>query len=232
MKQLLVLIFCSLLFGRCTGVTGSGRSIKENRTVGNFTGLSVSQSIDVTVRIGNSQSLQIEADDNIIGAIETRVIDGVLEISYADNHSYNNTNVDVEVIVPYLNIIKVSSSAEVVIKDRMRYDGKVRIQGSSSGEVKANIVANGIVAEANSSANIILTGTTISGDFSASSSGEINASNLDCESAVAAVSSSGSIDLNVSKSLNATASSSGDIRYKGSAVVAKTVSSSGSVEKQ
>lgn len=231
MKQVFILFFCSLLLISCAGVTGSGRLVKESRNVGKFTGLSVSQSIIVIVRIGNSQALQIEADDNIIKLIETKVINGILEISYANDYNFNNTTVEIEIIIPYLDLIKVSSSAEILIKDRMRYDGKVKIEGSSSGNVEAMIEANEIVVEANSSANIILTGTTRKGDFAASSSGEIDAVNLECETAIAKASSSGDINLNVSKNLNASASSSGDIRYRGSAVVSKSLSSSGSVEK-
>lgn len=230
-KVLIFFLSSSILLG-CKGITGSGNIVKQSRNVSGFTGLSVGQSIDVTVRIGNSQMLQVQADDNILDNIVTTVKNGILEISYGDYASINNGNVKVLIEVPYLNFIKVSSSAEVNVDGTIRYDGEVKLEASSSGEISGNFEIGEVVAEATSSASINLKGSARNGEFSASSSGEINAIDLECETATAAASSSGSISVNVHKDLKASASSSGDIIYKGAANVSKNVSSSGSIEKQ
>ncbi|MEI9957281.1 MAG: DUF2807 domain-containing protein [Ferruginibacter sp.] len=53
--------------------TGSGNVVTENRTVDNFTGIDVSSSFDVEVKIGSPASVRVEADDNIIKYIVTKV---------------------------------------------------------------------------------------------------------------------------------------------------------------
>jgi DUF4097 and DUF4098 domain-containing protein YvlB len=70
-------------------------------------------------------------------------------------------------------------------------------------------------AEASSSGDVILSGVCRSANFSASSSGDVEAKNLQADAVNANASSAGDITCHAVESLNVTTSTSGNVNYKG-----------------
>ena len=60
-------------FGGANAVVGSGKVVSETREVSGFTSVSVSGSGQAQITVGDSDSLVIEAEDNILPLIETSV---------------------------------------------------------------------------------------------------------------------------------------------------------------
>ena len=229
MKQLLFLLSAIITLISCNYTTGSGNIITENRAVEKFTGIAVSNSIDVEVKMGSVAAVQVEADDNIIKHIVTTVSGGILKIRIENLHSFNNTHTKVYITTPELKSVEASSSAEVKVIDVIKDDGKVTFKSSSSANIEAEVDAPEVTADANSSASITLSGRTKNYKAEVSSSAEINSATLLSENTDVEANSSGSADVYASVTLNAKASSSGSINYQGGAIVKKSVSSSGSV---
>jgi hypothetical protein len=71
-------------------VRGSGKVISERRDVSGFVRVDVCCGMELTLTQGGSESLEIEADDNFMPEIVTRVVNGRLAIEYQDttNVSY------------------------------------------------------------------------------------------------------------------------------------------------
>ena len=229
MKQLLFLLSAIITLISCNYTTGSGNIITENRAVENFTGIAVSNSIDVEVKMGSVAAVQVEADDNIIKHIVTTVSGGILKIRIENLHSFNNTHTKVYITTPELKSVEASSSADVKVMDVIKDDGKVTFKSSSSANIEAEVDAPEVTADANSSASITLSGRTKNYKAEVSSSAEINSATLLSENTDVEANSSGSADVYGSVTINAKASSSGSINYQGGAIVKKSVSSSGSV---
>ena len=229
MKQLLFLLSAIITLISCNYTTGSGNIITENRAVEKFTGIAVSNSIDVEVKMGSVAAVQVEADDNIIKHIVTTVSGGILKIRIENLHSFNNTHTKVYITTPELKSVEASSSAEVKVIDVIKDDGKVTFKSSSSANIEAEVDAPEVTADANSSASITLSGRTKNYKAEVSSSAEINSATLLSENTDVEANSSGSADVYGSVTINAKASSSGSINYQGGAIVKKSVSSSGSV---
>lgn len=232
MKHFLIVFITLITLVSCQHTTGSGNIVTETRNTGSFDAISVGGSFDVEVKNGNSTSVVVEADDNIIKYIQTRVSGNVLKINTEDLHSYSNVHMKVYVTTPGLKAISASASAEVIAEDVLTNSEKLVFKASSSASIRAEVDAPEVVTDANSSATITLKGRTKTHQSEASSSGEIKAFNLLSENTTASASSSGSIEVHASVSLNAKASSSGNIEYKGGATVTKSESSSGSVDKK
>jgi hypothetical protein len=232
MKQLLLLCTAFIVLHSCNYTTGSGNIITQKRQVGNFTGITASQSINVEVTMGAVTEVRVEADDNIMKHIVTDISGGVLKIKIEDMISLSNTHVKVLVIVPGLKSISASSSASVKVLDVIKYNGKISFDASSSADIEAQVDAPEVSAEASSSGAVTLSGRTKNFRAQASSSGHIKAAQLLSENTTASANSSGSIDVHASVTLNADASSGGDITYRGGAAVKKDESSGGSVEKK
>ena len=232
MKQFLFLFFTVIILTSCRFTTGSGNIVSETRNPGSFDAISVGGSFDVEVKIGDIASVIVEADDNIIKYIETRVSGNTLKIRTEGLHNYSDVHMKVYVTVPSLSSISASASADVVVNNILTSISRLTFKASSSASIKAEVNAPEIETEANSSATITLSGKTKSHKTQASSSADIKTFGLLSENTTANVSSSASIEVHASVSLNAHASSSGSIDYKGAAAVTKSESSSGSVDKK
>lgn len=232
MKQFLILVSALLVLNSCDYTTGSGNIITEKRTVADFSGISVSSSIDVEVKIGAVASVEVEADDNIIGHIVTKVSNGILKIGLEDLHSISNAQLKVYITTPVLRTVKASSSSSVKVLDVIKDDGKLSFDASSSADIEAEVDAPEVYAEASSSASVTLSGRTKNYKANVSSSGDIKSMELLSENTDISANSSGSAEVYASVTLTANASSSGSIDYKGAASVKQTVNSSGSVDKK
>lgn len=232
MKQIIFFLITSVLLASCDYTTGSGNIITQNRSVENFSGISVSNSFDVEVKIGLVAQVRVEADDNIMKYIVTNVSGNVLRIKTNGLHNMNNVHLKVYITTPELNSIKASASSSVKVLDVLKNNDKLSFTATSSADIEAEVDAPEVEAEANSSGLVTLSGKTKNYKAQVSSSGDIKSAGLLSENTKVEASSSGSADVHASVSLNAKASSSGLIDYRGAASVQQSVSSSGSVEKK
>ena len=232
MKQILFFLISCVLLASCDYTTGSGNIITQNRSVGNFSGISVSNSFDVEVKIGPVAEVRVEADDNVMKYIVTNVSGNDLRIKVEGMHNINNVHMKVYITTPELNSIKASASSSVKVLDVIKDNTKLHFTATSSADIEAEVDAPEVEAEANSSGSVTLSGKTKNYKAQVSSSGDIKSAGLLSENADVEASSSGSAYVHASVSLNAKASSSGSIDYRGAASVQQSVSSSGSVEKK
>jgi hypothetical protein len=232
MKQIILFLSACIALNSCDYTTGSGHIVNQKRSVSSFTGISVGGSFDVEIKTGDSQQVEVEADDNIIKYVETSVSGGVLNINLEGMHSLNNVHLKVVITTPELASITASASADVKALDQLKGNGKISFEASSSAEIEAEVDAPSIFVDANSSGTVTLKGKTKDYKATVSSSGEIKTFDLLSENTNVEANSSGSAEVHASVHLKADASSSGSIEYKGGASVDKSESSSGSVDKK
>lgn len=232
MKQIFVLFITVFGLASCSYTSGSGNIITENRSVKDFTGISVGGNFDVEVKIGPATEVKVEADDNIMRYIETVVSGNTLKIRTKDLHNYGDVHMKVYITTPSLVKINASASARVDVKDEIKSTEKISFNASSSGNIHADVDAPDVEADASSGAGLNLTGKTRTYNAQASSGGSIKSFDLLSENTIVQVSSGASARVHASISLNAQASSGGTVRYHGDAAVTKTESSGGSINKK
>ncbi len=84
MKKLLFVLFAFISANsfaqKWETIKGNGQVKKETREVSNFTSLSSQGSMNVQISYGNSNSIVVEADENLLPYIETTVENGKLLI--------------------------------------------------------------------------------------------------------------------------------------------------------
>lgn len=231
MKNTLIILFTLVTLVSCQYTTGSGNIITETRPAGNFDGITVGGDFEVEVKIGPVTSVVVEADDNIMKYIEISTIGNTLKISTEDLHNYSDVHLKVFVTTPSLKTIKASTSAQVVVQDVLTGSNKLTFKSSSGANIKSEIDAPEVEADASSGASITLNGKTKTYSTEASSGSEIQSWDLLSENTKVSVSSGASARVHASVSLNATASSGATVSYHGAANVNKTVSSGATVTK-
>ncbi|WMN12546.1 head GIN domain-containing protein [Marivirga salinae] len=216
----------------------------ETRSLSDFTSVSSSQSIRVTLKKGNEPKVDVSTTGELEDVI-TEVKNGNLKIEMESNKTFRNVEVEVTVYFQELESLKASSSSRMMSEDLIEANN-MEIKGSSSARMDLNVKANNIEVSGSSSARIALSAQAVNietqvssscrfnldgnaENFEAqvSSSGRIDASEFSCDNADLAASSSGRIELNVQEKLIAKASSSGRITYGGKPSLVDVNSGSG-----
>jgi len=231
MKNLLILAAIIFSVSSCTHIEGSGNIVTEKRQTGDFKGISVGGSFEVELKTGPT-SVEVEADDNLIKLIETRVSGDILKIEMKEHFSINNGHYKVYITAPEIRTIKCSGAANVKALDVLKSNSKISIDASGAGNVKAEIDAPEVETEASGAGDIELSGRTREYNAKASGSGNIKSSKLLSENTEAEARGAGSVHVHSSVSLQANASGAGSVYYRGGGSVKQSVSGAGSVKSE
>ena len=215
-------------------IEGNGNRKKETRSVGSYTAISSAGSWDVMVAYGESNTIQVEGDENLLEYIETKVENGKLAIKSKRNVNLRTRNkITIYVSLTRLTGVSLSGSGDIIGEGKFSNDGETQFKVSGSGSIKlAFHKVKDVDVSISGSGNIRLTGSAGSVEASISGSGNADCSELNCDDASARISGSGNIKLNANKSVDASISGSGNVSYKGAASdIKKHVAGSGRLVK-
>jgi hypothetical protein len=229
MKQSLFFLLAFFALSSCHFTTGSGNIVSEKRTTSEFTGISVSGGIEVELKVGPVASVTIEADDNIIGHVETIVNEGILKIRTKNLHNTSNIHLKAYITAPAITSINTSGGSDVVVKDVLKSDSKLSFELSGGGSITAAVDAPDVDTDMSGGGTIKLTGRTKNYEAEVSGGGDLHSYDLMSENTKVSVSGGGSASVHASVKLVASASGGGDITYHGAATVEKSISGGGSI---
>lgn len=239
MKKLLFVFFAftslQLMAQPWKSIKGDGNLKKESREIGNFTSISSFGPLDVQISYGTSQSLQVEADGNLLPYIETKVENGKLTIGSKQHFNLKSrSKMVVYVSMTSINSLDQHGSGNITGSGNFSNDGKTQMNVSGSGNIKLDFDSFGSMdLSVSGSGNIKLKGNTVNNITAAiSGSGNIDCTKIKCDNADAKISGSGNIKVDVQKSIIASISGSGNVFYKGDATnVVSKIAGSGKVVK-
>lgn len=214
-------------------IEGNGHIKKESRNVpGGYTAINSSGSWDVMIAYGESNTIEIEGDENLLEYIDTHVEGNRLVIKSRGNYNLNTRNkIVVYVSLTRLTGVHLSGSGDIIGHGRFRNDGNTEFRTSGSGSIRIEGDRFGSVdAHVSGSGQVKIAGSASSLEASISGSGGIDCSKLIADNLSAHISGSGNIRAHASRSVDANISGSGNIIYTGGATdVRKHVSGSGRV---
>jgi Putative auto-transporter adhesin, head GIN domain len=225
----LSLFSCGNSFNIGNGIKGSGNIVDETRTVSqDFKKIKVSQGIKVVVEQSPNSSIAVEADDNIIKHIVTKVENNVLIIE--SDESYNSTKTPVvNVKLPFINGLSASSGSNIRSATVLKTE-KLNVSSSSGSQINIEVEADAIALESSSGSSIEASGKALKLETSASSGSEINAKDLMANEVISQTSSGSSTSVYPILKLDAKANSGSSINYhKVPKTLIKDESSGGSV---
>lgn len=229
------LLACNVVnvdFGRET-LRGSGDVITETRQVAGFDRISLSGIGELTLTLGDQESLEVEAEDNFMEYIQTEVRGSTLHIG-----------IDAP---PTTNFQPTRT-----IKYRLTMKEIVGIEVSGAGDIKAGeIVTTDLDVESSGAGNVVI--DTLEAEFlsiSLSGAGDLDirggevsrqkvdisgagtykASDLECQVADVLISGAGRATLWVTETLDVDISGVGSLEYYGQPTVTQDVSGVGSVK--
>ena len=243
MKKLLIVLFALISLNsfaqRWETIKGNGQIKKETREVSNYTSLASQGSMDVQISYGNSGSIIIEADENLLPYIETLVENGKLSIKTKKNVNLKSSSkMVVHVSMTKINSLQLSGSGNINGSGAFTNDGKTDIGVSGSGNLTLDFDSfKDLDLSVSGSGNIDLksnaaNSTTNSINAKVSGSGNIDCSSISSKDVDAKLSGSGNIKVYANNSIDAKISGSGNVYYKGNAQnISSKVMGSGKVLK-
>ena len=212
-------------------VRGSGVMKTETRQVSGITGIGLGIAAKVEVKIGATESVTIEADDNLLPLIETTVKRGELVIKAA-RRNLNLESKSIRIVVQAKAIDELSIGGSGSIRaDQLRASKmKLDIGGSGSIDVK-RLDADRVEVSIGGSGDVNLAGAVKKIEASIAGSGNVAAPGLVADEAEVTVAGSGDAKLAVRTKLDVTIAGAGAIGYYGDPVVKRTIIGSGAIKR-
>ncbi len=232
MKKLTTIILLLTLFGGLSAKTvrGSGEITKQIREVSDFHKVELKGFGTLVLIQGETESLEIECDDNILPYIKTKVIDKTLSIKYKNVRLKPTEEIVFTLFLKELSSIEISGSADVISDKLETPDLEVDISGSSDINIE-KLIAESLEIDISGSGEInIGSGTATKQDFSVSGSGDYFAGNLKSEAVDLSISGSGKAEVWATEKIDIDVSGSGRISYYGTPQVSISTSGSGNVK--
>ncbi|WP_298518532.1 head GIN domain-containing protein [uncultured Kordia sp.] len=211
---ILSLLMTSCDFNFSSGIAGNRNVVTEERDVDQrFTIIKASEGLDVYITQSETASIEVEADENIIGLIATDINNGTLRIHTEKNIGRCKAK-KVHVSVPNIEKIVGTSGSDVYGTNTIVTED-LEVKSNSGADVNLEVEAEYVTCSSSSGADIKISGTADSLEASASSGSDIHAKELTVKDCNASVSSGADITVYVTEKLTANSSSGGDISYYG-----------------
>lgn len=194
----LIIIFCT----GCdlVGVQGSGVKKTENRELDTFKSIELDSAADVNITFGESQSVTITTDDNILKLIDTSVSNGKLKIE-SDEWFNTNIGIKIDITIAELNRVDLDGAGDININSLSAPNFVARIDGA--GDIYASGSVNNL-------------------DVKIDGAGDIKMYNLTADIVKAKINGAGDIKVYVNQNLDAEIDGAGNIYYKGPGQVTRS----------
>ena len=254
-----ILVFPILLLALATlacqvsiprSVQGSGDASSEVREVNGFNVIVLEGMGDVFVTVGETESLTIQADDNLLPLLTARVQNGTLRLGIVSGANIHPIRpITFNVTVKELNSITVAGSGNFYVDpleaDRMTVtiagSGDINLEGLALNDFKATISGSGNVyvdeiaaknvdSTISGSGNIRLVGEAPTQKLGVYGSSDYLAGDLQTKVSDITIAGSGNVTVWATDQLTALVNGSGDINYYGKPSIDKSGSGSGKLK--
>jgi hypothetical protein len=213
-------------------VAGSGVVKTESRQAADFNAISVEYPAEVTIRQGSSESLEIEAEDNLLPQLTAEVRNGTLYLENSERNWRERVNpsepVLISITVVDLNKVQFPTAGKMEIEGLETDSLTVSVSGA--GDVTlTDLVAGDLEFSLSGAGNIAADGESESLQLQISGLGNFNGGDLQSQDAGIQISGAGSATVWVEGTLDASISGAGSIDYYGDPNVNERISGVGSV---
>ena len=235
----LALLAAATLFGSAQAATldGSGRAATETRAVSAFQAISLRGDIDVVVRQGGSEGVQVRADDNLLPLLQT-VVEGTgdartLLIQVKPGESLRaKTPIVVTVDVVKLTALASSGSGDILLEPLKTPSLTLSISGASDAKLRQLDTERFSISIAGSG-DVQASGRAARLDVSIAGSGDVRTRELAAGDVSVSIAGSGDASVAAQKSISVSIAGSGDVEYVGPATLAQSrIAGSGSVRQR
>ncbi len=222
---------CIAMSGRTT-IEGSGVSATETRTIEEFTGIAIEGSGEAVVVFGDVPSIIVEADENLLEYIETRVEGSTLHLRLRHPEKRvsfrTRSPLRYTITTPSVNAFSIAGSGSVNCADLDSEDVSIDIAGSGT-VVLDDMRCDAIEINIAGSGDVRMSGVAGSQSIDIAGSGDVAAGNLRTEKTRIDIAGSGDTTVWATERLRVSVAGSGDVRYYESPSLSKSIDGMGDI---
>jgi hypothetical protein len=215
------------------GIAGSGVVGSESRQVSEFDSIEIDYPAQITILQGDSESVLIKAEDNLIPQLKTNVSYGTLIIENSEQNWSKRVNPSKPVLIT-ITVVDLEhvdfSTAGILLIEKLKTDS-LEILVSGAGDITlTDLEANTLSFRLSGTGNAEVHGSADNLEINISGLGNFDSPDLQVQEAEVRISGAGNATIWVEEELEATISGAGSIKYYGEPTVNKTTSGVGSVK--
>jgi len=232
------LIIGSLLLSACSvfgfNVTrGSGTLTTQSRDVSSFDAVQINGAGELLIIQGETESLEIQAEDNIIDELTSDVQENTLVLGYRDSF-LRNTIIPTERITYTLTMTELS---QVTINGAASMDidsletGSLALIINGAGNISINqLLADNLNVEISGTTTIEIGGQTSQQTVTIDGAGNYRADDLQTSSTTININGLGNATVWATETLNISIDGGGNLRYYGSPNVTQEINGVGDID--
>lgn len=223
------ILLCCGIFG-CgladPGIPGSGKVITETRDVSAFTSVELLVPVNLDIRHGDTTSLELAIDDNLMSLVKTTVTEGTLKIEPEKNVT-PSSGCRITIVAPTISALEVAGASTVTLETLSGPAAKLSIAGAS--ELTGGVDAESLECEIAGAGKLNLSGSAQKVSVSIAGSGDVQMQKIAAENVSVEIAGSGSVQVHAEKTLEVSIAGSGDVVYSGNPEIRKSIAGSGSI---
>ncbi len=212
---------------------GSGSLVSEERPVSGFDSITINGAGEVVINQGTTESLKIEAEDNIISNITSEVEDGTLVIGY-DKELWDKKilpSKTMRYFITVIDLVKVTINGAAELNNDSLKTGSFDLKINGAGDLEFNnLVADQLTVEIAGGAGLKAVGEVTSQVVVINGAGFYRADELKSSQAEITFNGAGSAFVWATDTLKMTINGAGTINYFGSPQVTQTIIGLGSIK--
>lgn len=226
------LILCLVVAASgCTGQgTGSGNVINQSQNVQGFNQISLNGQGNLIITQGSTDSLTIEAEDNVAPKIKTSVNDNKLSINFDPNTPVATKPINYYLTVKDLNLVEIAGAGNIQTNGLNTQSLTINVNGSGDGNL-SGLNLQKLIVNINGAGKMNMTGTANEQTIVIVGACEYLASQLQSHTTSVTINGTGRATLNVVDVLNAVINGAGEVNYQGSPQVNQQINGGGVVRK-
>ncbi len=239
-KTLLIIaliLITNLLLSACilpfiSVVRGSGNVISENREVSGFSEIVLDGFGELIITQGESESLKIEAEDNVMPELTSTVEGATLELGFEEK-TWDKQIIPTKPVIYTLTVIDLTSitingAADMEIAALETDSFSLLINGAGDFTIE-DLNADTLKVQINGSANIDISGSVTKQTITFDGAGKFDSADLASSETVVTFNGVGDATVWVTESLDITINGGGELNYYGSPNVTQDINGAGDI---
>jgi len=194
----------------------SAQEVTEDRQVGDFKGIDVGGTFDVTLEKGSKTAVKIEADKDMMEHIKTEVSNGILHIKLVKKGVKIKKVKDMNVTITFVNMEVIEASGAVTIESESVIDGSsLKLEFSGASDAELNVEVEKLETEISGATSLEIKGSAADHFINVSGAANLEAGDLKTQNTNIEVSGAANAEVNATEKLNGNISGMGNIQLNG-----------------
>ncbi|MEL6256058.1 MAG: head GIN domain-containing protein [Bacteroidota bacterium] len=205
---------CFVSFDSKEKMEGNGDVVEMSMDQDDFEGLSVNGVFDVLLHPGESHSVTITADENLMEHIKVEVKDDVLHITSEKDFKTKHA-IKVDVFAEEINYVRIGGAANCESTGSLESD-EIEMKIAGAGNIKLDLDTDELEVSISGAGNLELKGNADESNIGISGAGNLQAYDLKTHKTRLKMSGAGNAEVYADEDLSINLSGIGRVSYKGS----------------